>query len=69
MRYTVNYCGAFFVTDSDDFNCRGYSRYEDAYNLLRDIIECKVDEYAYLKDEECQCSLYWDKETKEFYWN
>ena len=68
MRYSVNYCGARFVSDSDGVNTHHFSNLRDAVELLGDIINLGIDMYAYLKDEEYQCTMYWDAEAKEFYW-
>ena len=69
MRYSVNYTGALFTDDKDGVNTFYTDRFEEAIALLGDIISYKIDLNAYLKDEEYQCSLYWDDKEKEFYWN
>lgn len=69
MRYSVNYCGVFFREDKEGFNCREFSSFDEAYNLLWDLIWTGADMNAYIRDEEYQCSLYWDKDAKEFYWS
>ena len=69
MRYSVNYKGALSIDDSEGYNTFYTDSFERAMNLLRDIIYYKIDMNAYLKDEEYQCSLYWDEKEKEFYWN
>jgi hypothetical protein len=68
MRYSVNYEGRFFIDDTDRYNTQYFSRFEAARNFLWDIIQSGIDDIAYLKDEEYQCTLHWDSETKEFYW-
>ena len=68
MRYSVNYCGACFVGDDEGVNTHYFSNLRDALELLESVINLGVDEYAYLKDEEYQCSMYWDAKTREFYW-
>ena len=68
MRYSVNYRGAFFVGDNEGVNTVGFDRFDEARSLLWDVIQCGCDENAYMKDEEYQCSLYRDRDTKEFYW-
>ena len=52
MRYTVKYFGAFFTDDNDKYNTYETNRFEDAY----------------LKDEEYQCSMHWNKREQEYYW-
>ena len=70
MRYSVNYTGALFVDDKDGVNTFYTDRFEEAVALLRDIVvNYEIDKFAYLKDEEYQCSLYWDEKEKEFYWS
>ena len=69
MRYTVNYCGHFFLDDNDNFNCHEYASFMYARNILWDIIQSGIDEHAYLKDEEYDCCLHWDPKEKDFYWN
>ena len=69
MRYSVNYNGALFTDDKEGVNTFYTNSFEDACTLLRDIIAYKIDLSAYLKDEEYQCSLYWDEKEGEFYWN
>lgn len=69
MRYTVNYCGAFYINDSDKFNIHEFDCFKDAYDLLMDLIHCGVDENAYIKDEEYECCFRWDKKHNEFYWD
>ncbi len=70
MRYSVNYTGALFTDDKDGVNTFYTDRFEEAVALLRDIVvNYEIDKFAYLKDEEYQCSLYWDEKEKEFYWN
>ena len=67
MRYSVNYFSPFFVDDREGVNTHYFSLFETARDLLYDVV-CAGLTDAYLKDEEYQCSLYWDKETNEFYW-
>ena len=70
MRYSVNYTGALFTDDKDGVNTFYTDRFEEAVALLRDIVvNYEIDKFAYLKDEEYQCSFYWDEKEKEFYWN
>ena len=69
MRESVNYAGARFIDDKEGVNTFYTDCFEHAMNLLRDIIRYKIDMFAYLKDEEYQCSLYWDEQENEFYWN
>ena len=69
MRYSVNYTGALFVNDKEGVNTFYTNQFEEAMSLLRYIINYGIDMMAYLKDEEYQCSLYWDEKEKEFYWN
>lgn len=70
MRYSVNYTGALFTDDKDGVNTFYTDRFEEAVALLRDIVvNYEIDKFAYLKDEEYQCSLHWDEKEKEFYWN
>lgn len=69
MRYSVNYTGVLFTDDKEGVNTFYTDRFEEAMSLLRDIINYGIDMMAYLKDEEYQCSLYWDEKEKEFYWN
>ena len=40
MRYTVNYFGAFFTDDSDRYNTYETSRFEDAVDTLKMLIQC-----------------------------
>ena len=68
MRYTVNYEGAFFTDDNDKYNTYETNRFEDAVDMLKTLVSCGFED-AYLKDEEYQCALYWDKVAKELYWN
>jgi hypothetical protein len=35
---------------------------------LYHIVQSGADVHAYLKDEEYQCSMYWDEKEREFYW-
>lgn len=69
MRYSVNYTGVLFIDDKEGVNTFYTDRFKEAMSLLRDIINYGIDMMAYLKDEEYQCSLYWDEKEKEFYWN
>ena len=69
MGFTVNYSGSFFCTDKEDFNSHWFASFKEANSLLHDLIECGVDENAYLEDEEYHCTLHWDKKDKEFYWD
>ena len=68
MRYTVNYCGAVFVDDIDGFNCFETNDFYRAKEILYHIVLNGGDIHAYLRDEEYQCSLYWDEEERKFYW-
>jgi hypothetical protein len=68
MRYSVNYTGALFIDDNEGFNCFETDNFDEAMCILRAIIDHRVDKMAYLKDEEYQCSLYWDDATHEYYW-
>ena len=67
MKYTVNYFGAFFTYDSDTYNTYETNRLEDAVDMLKTLVRCGFED-AYLKDEEYQCTMYWDKTAKEYYW-
>ena len=69
MRYSVNYTGALFIDDKNGVNTFYTDDFDRAMSLLRDIINYGIDKFAYLKDEEYQCSLYWDEREKEFYWS
>ena len=69
MRYSVNYTGAFFTDDKEGVNTFYTDSFADAIALLSDILNYRIDMFAYLKDEEYQCSLHWDENEKEFYWN
>ena len=69
MRYSVNYTGALFTGDKEGVNTFYADDFDTAMSLLRYIINYEIDMFAYLKDEEYQCSLYWDEKEKEFYWN
>lgn len=69
MGFTVNYSGSFFCGDNEGFNSHWYASFKEANSLLHDLIECGVDENAYLEDEEYHCCLHWDKKDKEFYWD
>lgn len=69
MRYSVNYTGALFSDDKEGVNTFYTDDFDAAVSLLRDVINYGIDMMAYLKDEEYQCSLYWDEREKEFYWN
>ena len=69
MRYSVNYTGALFAWDKNGVNTFYTDDFDAAVSLLRDVINYRIDMFAYLKDEEYQCSLYWDEREKEFYWN
>jgi hypothetical protein len=64
----VNYEGAFFTDDTDKYNTYETDRFEDAVDILKMLIQCGFED-AYLKDEDYQCALHWDKTAKEFYWN
>ena len=68
MRYSINYSGAFFVGDNENYNTHYYDCFKKARNDLYALIAAGVDEHAYLKDEEYQCSLHWDDKAQEFYW-
>ena len=67
MRYTVNYFGAFFTDDNDKYNTYETNRFEDAVDMLKTLVFCGFED-AYLKDEEYQCSMHWDKREQEYYW-
>ena len=67
MRYSVNYFSPFFVTDRDGVNTHYFSTYEAARDLLYEVVQAGFVD-AYLKDEEYQCSLHWDNDAEEFYW-
>ena len=67
MRYSVNYFSPFFTTDREGVNTHYFSLFETARDLLYALVQAGLED-AYLKDEEYQCSLHWDKETNEFYW-
>ena len=70
MRYTVNYCGGFFYGDNENgVNTHGYSNFNEAICVFREIIMSGIDENAYLKDEEYCCYMYWDPKKKECYWS
>ena len=68
MRYTVNYSGAVFTDDGEGFNCFETNDLQRAKEILYHIIQSGADVYAYLKDEEYQCSMHWDEKEKEFCW-
>lgn len=68
MRYTVNYCGAVFTDDKDDYNYFETNSLREAKEVLYHIVQSGADVHAYLKDEDLQYSLRWDEEEKEFYW-
>lgn len=68
MRYTVNYCGAVFTDDNEGFNCFETNSLQRAKEILYHIVQSGADIHAYLKDEDYQCSMYWDEKEKEFYW-
>ncbi len=68
MKYTVNYRGQFFSTDSCEYNTYETNNFREAMELLGDIINLGIDYSAYIKDEEYQCSMHWDRKEKEFYW-
>lgn len=67
MRYTVNYFGAFFTDDNDKYNTYETNRFEDAVDMLKTLVSCGFED-TYLKDEEYQCSMHWDKREQEYYW-
>lgn len=68
MRYSVNYTGQFFVDDKEGVNTHYFVLFEAARDLLYALISSGFTD-AYLKDEEYQCSMYWDSDTEEFYWD
>jgi hypothetical protein len=41
--------------------------FEDAVDMLKTLVSCGFED-AYLKDEEYQCSMHWDKREQEYYW-
>lgn len=67
MRYSVNYFSPFFTTDREGVNTHYFVSFEAARDLLYDVVRAGLTD-AYLKDEEYQCSLHWDGDAKEFYW-
>lgn len=68
MRYSVNYFSPYFVTDREGVNTHYFSTYEAARDLLYGVVQAGFVD-AYLKDEEYQCSLRWDSDAEEFYWD
>lgn len=69
MGFIINYSGSFFCGDNEGFNSHWYASFKEANSLLHDLIECGVDENAYLEDKEYHCCLRWSKKDKEFYWD
>lgn len=67
MRWTVNYTGARFFDDIDGVNTHEFKTFCAAFEMLYDLAQNGFKD-AYLKDEEYQCSLYYDHLTNEFYW-
>ena len=67
MRYSVNSFSPFFVDDKEGVNTHYFSLFETARDLLYNLVDAGLTD-AYLKDEEYQCSLHWDAERREFYW-
>ena len=67
MRYTVNYGGARFCDDSENFNTHWYNDFQTAVDLLYDLAQNGFKD-AYLKDEEYQCVLRWDEDEKCMMW-
>ena len=66
MRYTINYCGAVFINYSDGFNCFETNNFQQAKEILYHIVQNGADIHAYLKDEDYQCSMYWNEKEKNF---
>lgn len=67
MRYTVNYSGAFFTDDNDDFNCFETNSWDKARELFYTLFYAGFED-VYIKDEEYQCIFYYDGCYGEFIW-
>ena len=67
MRYTVNYSGAFFTGDSDDWNCYETNSWEKARELFYCLYYAGLTD-VYIKDEEYQCTFQYDERDKDFVW-
>ena len=67
MRYSVNYFGVFFTYDNYEYNTYETNCFEDAVDMLKTLVTCGFED-AYLKDEDYQCTMYWDKHEEEYYW-
>ena len=50
MKYTVNYTGAYYSDDTDDFNTIEYDNFNEALWMLIDLVENGFDD-AYLRNE------------------
>ena len=68
MRYTVNYSGAVFTDDKEDFNCIEINDFQRAKELLYHIVQSGADIHAYIKDEEYQCIFHFDEQENDFVW-
>ena len=50
MKYTVNYTGAYYSDDADDFNTIECDNFNEALWMLIDLVENGFDD-AYLRNE------------------
>ena len=68
MRYTVNYSGAFFTDDNDTYNTYETNSWDKARELFYTLYYAGFED-VYIKDEEYQCTFWFDKRVGEFVWD
>ena len=67
MRYTVNYSGAFFTDDNNDFNIHWFPTWSKARDVFYALHEAGFSD-VYVRDEEYQCTFRFDPRDNDFVW-